>query len=75
MDLQVEKAFDFQQYGRLSVSANFFNVTNTNTVIRRTRHTSSFNRIEENIFPRCPAGVRYSLNIVAAGVLRRSCGS
>lgn len=63
LDLQFEKGFDFGQYGRLALSANLFNVTNTNTVIRRTRTvtTSSLNRIDELISPRAlRIGARYS---------------
>jgi hypothetical protein len=63
MDLQFEKGFDFGNYGRLAVSANLFNVTNTNSVIRRTRTVNSvnLNRIDELISPRAlRLGVRYS---------------
>jgi len=63
LDLQVEKGIDFGQYGRLSLSANFFNVTNTNTVIRRNRGvgTTTFNAIDEIVSPRAiRVGARYS---------------
>jgi hypothetical protein len=63
LDLQFEKGFDFAQYGRLAVSANLFNVTNTNTVINRNNlvTSSTFNRIAENISPRAlRIGARYS---------------
>lgn len=63
LDLQFEKGFDFGNYGRLAVSANLFNVTNTNTVIRRLRSvtSASLNRIDELISPRAlRLGVRYS---------------
>lgn len=63
LDLQMEKGVDFGNYGRLTFSANLFNVTNTNTVIRRQRRVgaSTFNKIEENISPRAlRLGVRYS---------------
>src|SRR5262245_990541 len=63
LDLQVEKAVDFGQYGRLNLSANFFNVTNSNTVIRRQRdvNASSLNAITELISPMAVRlGVRYS---------------
>jgi hypothetical protein len=63
LDLQFEKGFDFSNYGRLSLMANLFNVTNTNTVIRRVRSASSgtFNNIDENISPRAlRLGLRYS---------------
>ncbi len=63
LDLQFEKGFDFGNYGRLAVSANLFNVTNTNTVIRRLRSVTSsqLNRIDELISPRAlRLGVRYS---------------
>ena len=54
LDLQFEKGFDLANYGRISLSANLFNVTNTNTVIRRTRSvtSTSLNRIDELISPR-----------------------
>ena len=63
LDLQFEKGFDFGQYGRLALSANLFNVTNTNTIIRRTRSVTSatLNRIDELISPRAlRIGARYS---------------
>jgi len=63
LDLQFEKGLDFGQYGRLALSANLFNVTNTNTIIRRTRGVSSstLNRIDELISPRAlRVGARYS---------------
>ncbi|MCI0618477.1 TonB-dependent receptor [bacterium] len=63
LDLQFEKGIDFGNYGRLAVSANLFNVTNTNTVIRRLRSVTSsqLNRIDELISPRAlRLGVRYS---------------
>jgi hypothetical protein len=63
LDLQFEKGFDFGNYGRLAVSANLFNLTNSNEVIRRLRTVSSsaLNRIDELISPRAlRLGVRYS---------------
>jgi hypothetical protein len=63
LDLQFEKGIDFGNYGRLALSANLFNVTNTNTVIRRLRSVTStqLNRIDELISPRAlRLGVRYS---------------
>jgi hypothetical protein len=63
LDLQFEKGVDFGNYGRLAFSANLFNVTNTNTVIRRTRAvtSSTLNRIDELISPRAlRLGLRYS---------------
>jgi hypothetical protein len=63
LDLQFEKGVDFGNYGRLAISANLFNVTNTNTVIRRTRSVAStnLNRIDELISPRAlRLGLRYS---------------
>jgi hypothetical protein len=63
LDLQFEKGIEFGNYGRLALSANIFNVTNTNTVIRRTRNVSAdtFNRIDELISPRAlRLGARYS---------------
>jgi hypothetical protein len=63
LDLQFEKGIDFGNYGRLALSANLFNVTNDNTVIRRTRSVTStaLNRIDELISPRAlRIGARYS---------------
>jgi hypothetical protein len=63
LDLQFEKGFDIGSYGRLNLTANLFNVTNTNTIIRRQRrvNASTFNSIEENISPRAlRLGIRYS---------------
>ncbi len=63
LDLQFEKGIDFGNYGRLALSANLFNVTNTNTIIRRTRSVASvnLNRIDELISPRAlRLGLRYS---------------
>jgi hypothetical protein len=63
LDLQFEKGIDFGNYGRLALSANLFNVTNTNTIIRRTRSVASvnLNRIDELISPRAlRIGARYS---------------
>jgi hypothetical protein len=63
LDLQFEKGFDFGSYGRLAVSANLFNLTNTNTIIRRTRAVTAttLNQIDELISPRAlRLGIRYS---------------
>ncbi len=63
LDLQFEKGIDFGNYGRLALSANLFNVTNDNTIIRRTRAVTSvnLNRIDELISPRAlRIGARYS---------------
>ncbi|HSE42519.1 MAG TPA: TonB-dependent receptor [Acidobacteriota bacterium] len=63
LDLQFEKGFEFGNYGRLALSANLFNVFNTNTVIRRNRQveTTTLNRIDELISPRAlRLGIRYS---------------
>lgn len=63
LDLQFEKSFDFGTAGRLAVSANLFNVTNTNTIIRRNRSvtSSSLNNVDELISPRAlRIGARYS---------------
>jgi len=63
LDLQVEKGLDFGQYGRLALSANFFNVTNSNTVLRRNRGVTAatFNAIDEIISPfAVRVGARYS---------------
>jgi hypothetical protein len=63
VDLQFEKDFDIGRYGRLSLNATAFNVTNTNTVLRRYGDvgTSEFNTIGEIISPRVlRLGVRYN---------------
>ena len=63
LDLQFEKGFELGNYGRLAFSANLFNVTNTNTVIRRNRNLASenLNLIDELISPRAlRLGIRYS---------------
>jgi hypothetical protein len=63
LDLQFEKGFEIGSYGRLALSANVFNVTNTNTVIRRQRQVeaTTLNRIDELISPRAlRLGIRYS---------------
>ncbi|MCI0612883.1 hypothetical protein L0244_07820, partial [bacterium] len=63
LDLQFEKGIDFGSYGRLALSANLFNVTNTNSVIRRNRSviSTTFNAIDELISPRALRfGARYS---------------
>ncbi len=63
LDLQFEKGIDFGNYGRLALSANLFNVTNDNTIIRRLRsvNSASLNRIDELISPRAlRIGARYS---------------
>jgi len=63
LDLQFEKGIDFGNYGRLALSANLFNLTNDNTVIRRNRGVTSatFNSISELISPRAlRIGARYS---------------
>jgi len=51
LDLQFEKGIDFGNFGRLALSANLFNVTNTNTVIRRQRRVgaSTFNKIVKSL--------------------------
>ncbi|MCI0444493.1 hypothetical protein L0152_14955, partial [bacterium] len=63
LDLQFEKGIEFGSYGRLALSANLFNVTNTNSVIRRNRSviSTTFNAIDELISPRALRfGARYS---------------
>lgn len=75
LDLQLEKGFDIGRYGRLSLNATVFNVTNTNTVLRRVggltatdkdgvliaQQPDSFNAIEEIISPRVLRfGIRYN---------------
>lgn len=63
LDLQFEKAFEIGDYGRIGFSANLFNVTNSNTVIRRNRSvaSSTLNAIDELVSARAlRLGVRYS---------------
>jgi hypothetical protein len=63
LDLQFEKGIDFGSYGKVALTANLFNVTNTNTVIRRNRSVTSttLNAIDELISPRAIRfGARYS---------------
>ena len=63
LDLQFEKGLEFGSYGRLALMANLFNVTNSNSIIRRVRSATAanFNTIEENISPRAlRLGIRYS---------------
>jgi hypothetical protein len=63
LDLQVEKGLDFGRYGSLTLAATVFNLTNTNTVVRRNREvsTTSLNTIGENISPRAlRLGIRYN---------------
>lgn len=63
LDLQFEKAFDMKEYGRLSLMANWFNVTNANTALRRQASltSSQLNFINEYISPTAfRLGVRYS---------------
>ena len=54
LDFNVQKVFEFSNYGRLTVAVDLFNVTNTNVVIQRERRTTtaSFNALQENISPR-----------------------
>lgn len=63
VDLQFEKGFELGSYGRLNFTANVFNLTNANTVIRRQAEvvSTSLNSIDEVISPRAVRlGVRYS---------------
>jgi hypothetical protein len=63
LDLNFQKVFSFGTAGRLTLAADLFNVTNTNTVIQRNRlaNSATFNVIQENISPRALRfGVRYS---------------
>jgi hypothetical protein len=63
VDLQVEKAIQMGPAGKLTVSASFFNLLNSNTVNRRGRDvsTASFNLVDENLSPRAiRLGLRYS---------------
>ncbi len=63
LDLQLGKSFELGQYGKINLAADIFNVTNTNTVIRRTRNVNSvnLNRIDEVISPRVlRLGLRYN---------------
>ena len=68
LDLNVQKVFDVGNYGRITLAADLFNATNTNTVNQRNRRLSSsqltpagFNAIAENISPRAlRLGIKYS---------------
>jgi hypothetical protein len=63
LDVNVQKTFQMGDYGRLTVAADLFNLTNSNTIIQRNRRTTSgtFDSIQENLSPRAlRLGVRYS---------------
>ncbi len=63
LDLNVQKIVSIGSAGRFTLSADFFNVTNANTIVQRNRATTSstFNAIQENISPLAVRlGVRYS---------------
>lgn len=63
LDLKFEKGFEIGHYGRLTGIVDLFNVTNSNTVLRRNAviDTSTFNRILEVLSPRAARlGLRYS---------------
>lgn len=63
LDFNVQKIVTVGNAGRFTLSADFFNVTNANTIIQRNRATTSttFNSIQENISPfAVRLGVRYS---------------
>jgi hypothetical protein len=66
LDLRVEKAIDLGTYGRLTGIVDVFNVTNSNTVLRRNTNfraegTADFYQIQEIISPRAARfGLRYS---------------
>ncbi len=63
LDLNVQKIISIGNAGRFTLAADFFNVTNANTVVQRNRQTSSstFNALQENISPfAVRLGVRYS---------------
>jgi len=61
-DLRVEKVFRLQDYGRLSLILDVFNVLNTNTTLGKNRNAwqSTFNQVTEIVNPRIfRFGVRY----------------
>jgi len=63
LDLNVQKVLTFGNAGRMTLSADLFNVTNNNAVVQRQRLAISgaFNQIQENISPiALRFGVRYS---------------
>jgi hypothetical protein len=63
VDLKFEKGFEIGHYGRLTSIVDLFNVTNSNTVIRRKSFigTAAFNQISEVLSPRAVRlGIRYS---------------
>jgi hypothetical protein len=63
LDLNVQKVFELQNYGRITLAMDVFNVTNTNTVIQRERriNSSTFDVLQENLSPRAfRFGFKYS---------------
>jgi len=63
LDLQFAKAFDVGEYGRMTLVADLFNVTNENTVLNRNNSVIArdFNVIQNHLTPRAlRLGVRYS---------------
>ncbi len=63
LDFNVQKVFELSDYGRITLAADFFNVTNENTVVQRERRvtTRSFNTLLENLSPRAVRlGFKYS---------------
>lgn len=63
VDLKFEKDFEIGRFGRITGIVDLFNVTNSNTIIRRNRltGTKAFNQISEVLSPRAVRlGIRYS---------------
>jgi hypothetical protein len=63
LDLQFAKGFDVGEYGRMTLVADLFNVTNENTVLNRNNSVIArdFNVIQNHVTPRAlRLGVRYS---------------
>jgi len=68
LDLNVQKVIDTGSYGRLTLAADLFNVTNANTINQRNRRLSGsqltptgFNAVAENLSPRAlRLGIKYS---------------
>jgi hypothetical protein len=63
LDLNVQKAFELSNYGRITFAVDMFNITNSNTVVQRQRRvtTATFNALQENLSPRAVRlGVKYS---------------
>ena len=63
LDLNVQKMFELSEFGRITLAADVFNVTNENAAIQRERRTTtdSFNALQENVSPRAVRlGFKYS---------------